>query len=95
MKTTLAILIGSAAILASSYVFAACGSSSCGDSSYGSSSCGSYGGGCGSSDDYSNYSSCSGYSSCQCADLSCNDRIDGECMSGSTCCEAFGNIGAR
>lgn len=34
-------------------------------------------------------------SDCQCTDPSCGWTWEKNCMSQSTCCEAFGNIGAR
>jgi hypothetical protein len=82
MKMFIMMVVASFVILMGGGLFA-CGEGSCG-SSY--SSCGS----CGSSS-----SSCGGSGndmSCSCVDPSCYWTWEHNCISQSTCCEAFGNI---
>lgn len=89
MKVTFLIVIGCLSLFLSAYSFAGCSNGNCGVSGY-ARSCGS--GGC-------QQSACGGGSefdtTCECTDPSCYRTYDRTCLSKSSCCEAFGNVGAR
>lgn len=86
MKTTLLSFIGCLALLVSSFAFAYSSYYEVQDASIGSPT------GCGG---YACVGDCCPYgSNCECTDPFCHST-DRSCIGACTCCEAFGNVGAR
>ena len=88
MKKIMLIIISTFILFTGGALFACGGSyNSCGEVvEYESYSCNS----CGNTNN-----SCSYNNDCECADPSCGWVWENNCISRSTCCEAFGNIGAH